>query len=77
MAQIYFHCSSAGGVVLDRRGRDIEDLMETREQAVGVVRKFISMPGPEDWRDWILHVNDGNGEEIFVMPFSSLIGRPN
>jgi hypothetical protein len=34
-------------------------------------------PGPEDWREWILHVSDGDGEEIFEMPFSSLLGRPH
>jgi hypothetical protein len=75
MAQIYFHCSSAEGVLLDRRGSDVEDLAEAREHAVGVVRRFISAPGPEDWRQWILHVSDRDGEEIFALPFSSLLGK--
>ncbi len=77
MAQVYFHCSSAEEVLLDRRGSDVEDLTEARERAVGVVRRFISRPGPEDWREWVLHVSDGDGEEIFEMPFSSLVGRPH
>ena len=77
MAQIYFHCSSAEVVLLDRRGSDVEDLTEARERAVGVAQRFISRPGPEDWREWILHVSDGDGEEIFEMPFSSLLGRPH
>jgi hypothetical protein len=62
MAQIYFHCSSAEGVLLDQRGSEIEDLAEARERAVGVVRRFISRPGPEDWRQWVLYVSDRDGE---------------
>ena len=77
MAQIYFHCSSAEGVLLDRRGRHVEDLIEAREHAVERVQTLISRPSSEDWRNWILHVSNGDGEEIFVMPFSSLIGRPH
>jgi hypothetical protein len=75
MAQIYFHCSSAEEVLLDQRGSEVEDLAEARERAVGVVRRFISRPGPEDWRRWVLHVSDRDGEEIFVLPFSSLLGK--
>jgi hypothetical protein len=77
MAQIYFHCSTADRVLLDRRGSDVEDLTEARERAFGFVQTFISLPGPEDWRDWVLHVNDADGEEVFNMPFSSLLGRPH
>jgi hypothetical protein len=40
-----------------------------------VVRRFISALGPEDWRHWILHVSDRDGEEIFALPFSSLLGK--
>jgi hypothetical protein len=75
MAQIYFHCSSTEGVLLDRRGSEVEDLMEARERAVAVVQRFISSPGPQDWREWILHVSDRDGEEIFVVPFSSMLGK--
>ncbi|MGP0094449.1 MAG: DUF6894 family protein [Xanthobacteraceae bacterium] len=77
MAQMYFHCSSAEGVLLDRCGSDVEDLTEARDHAVGVVQRFISRPNPEDWRQWILHVSDVDGEEIFAMPFLSLLGRPH
>jgi hypothetical protein len=77
MAQVYFHCSSAKQVLLDRRGSDVEDLTEAREHAVGVARRFISTPGPEDWREWVVHISDEEGEEIFEMPFSSLVGKPN
>jgi hypothetical protein len=77
MAQVYFHCSNAEQVLVDRLGSDIEDLTEACEHAVGVVRRFISTPGLEDWREWVVHVSDEEGEEIFEMPFSSLVGKPH
>ena len=35
------------------------------------------MPGPEDWRNWALHASDELGQEILVMPFSSVLGWPH
>jgi len=61
--------------LLDRRGSEVDDLVESREGAIGMVRTIISRPGPEKWRRWGLHVSDGDGEEIFALPFSSLIGE--
>jgi hypothetical protein len=77
MAEVYFHCSSAEGVLLDRRGRDVEDLIEARACAIERVQTLISRPSSEDWRSWVLHVSDHDGEEIFAMPFASLLGRPH
>jgi uncharacterized protein DUF6894 len=77
MTQVYFHCSTPNRVLLDRRGSDVEDLTEARAQAVGFVQTFISLPGPEDWRDWILHVSDEDGEEVFALRFASLLGKPH
>lgn len=77
MAQIYFHCSGAEGVVLDRRGNQVEDLIEAHEHAACVVRRIMSRPGPEDWRQWVLYVTHADGEEIFALPFSSLLGQPH
>jgi hypothetical protein len=77
MAQLYFHCSNAKQMLVDRLGSDVEDLTEAGEHAVGVVRRFISTPGLEDWREWVVHVSDEEGEEIFELPFSSLVGKPH
>ena len=77
MAHVFFHCANIQGVVLDRRGSDVEDLSEARERAFQAVHAFINTPGPEDWREWSLHVSDEDGEEIFVMTFSSVLGRPH
>jgi hypothetical protein len=77
MAQVYFHCSSSQGALIDRRGAAVNDLAEARDRAALVVRSLVSAPGPEDWRGWVLHVSDDDGEEIFCVPFASLLGKPH
>jgi hypothetical protein len=77
MAQVYFHCSSTEDALIDRRGTTVDDLAEARDHAALVVRALISAPGPEDWRDWVLHVSDDDGEEIFEVPFASVLGKPH
>jgi hypothetical protein len=77
MTHVYFHCSSPERVLLDARGRDVEDLTEARDFAVRVVKEFIESRGPDDWRAWMLRVSDADGEEIFLMPFAYVLGRPN
>ena len=77
MTHVYFHCTSAERVLLDPSGIDVEDLVEAHERAVQAVRQFISSIGPNDWRAWTLHVSDEDGEDIFLMPFSTVLGRPH
>jgi hypothetical protein len=77
MAQVYFHCSNSEEIWVDRRGAAVGNLAEAREQAVVVERSFIMAPNVEDWRGWVLHVNDDLGEEIFAVPFASLLGKPH
>jgi hypothetical protein len=77
MAQVYFHCSNNQGVLIDRHGACVADLIEAREQAASVVRSLIATPTLEDWRGWVLHVSDEADEELFVLPFASMIGRPH
>jgi hypothetical protein len=77
MAQVYFHCSSPAGVILDRRGIEVDGLAEAQELAARAVWSFLNEPGADDWRDWVLHVSDDLGEEIFVMRFASLLGKPH
>jgi hypothetical protein len=31
----------------------------------------------EDWRSWVLHVNDELGKELFIVLFSFVFGRPH
>lgn len=49
--------------------------MEAHEQAALVVRSLLMAPTAEDWRGWVLHVSDDLGEEIFAVPFASILGK--
>ncbi len=77
MAQVYFHCSNTDGVWVDQSGAAVGDMTEAREHAEAVARALIMAPGPEDWRGWVLHVSDRHGDEIFSVPFASLLGKPH
>ncbi len=73
MTQVYFHCTSARGVLVDRCGAPVDDLVEAHDKALLFVGTLIALPTREDWRSWILHVSDEDGEEIFDMPFTSML----
>jgi len=75
MAQVYFHCSNARGILMDRRGTSVSDLIEACEEATSRVRSLIASISLEDWRDWALHVSDAAGDEIFVLPFAFVLGK--
>jgi len=77
MAQVYFHCSSTQGALIDQCGAAVDDLAEARDHATLVVRSLIMAPCEEDWRGWVLHVSDADGEEIFILPFASMLGKPH
>jgi hypothetical protein len=77
MTQVYFHCSNTKEVLLDRRGAVVGDLAEARDHATGVVRSLTKARGLEDWRDWVLHVSDELGDELFVVPFAFVLGKPH
>lgn len=77
MTHVYFHCTNSDRVMLDPSGSDVEDFTEAHQRAVSVVREFVSRRGPDDWRSWTLHVSDEDGEEIFVMPFACVLGKPH
>jgi hypothetical protein len=75
MTQVFFHCSNDDQILIDRRGTAVVNLAEARDHATRVVNALISAESKEDWRDWVLHVADDLDEEIFAMPFSSILGR--
>ncbi|CCE07968.1 conserved hypothetical protein [Bradyrhizobium sp. STM 3843] len=75
MAQVFFHCSNDDEVLIDRRGAAVLDLTEARDYAARVMRSLISAKTSEDWREWVVHVADDLGEEIFAVPFASVLGR--
>ena len=75
MAQVFFHCSNDDEVLVDRRGAAVLDLTEARHHAARVMTSLISAKTSEDWREWVVHVADDLGEEIFAVPFASVLGR--
>ena len=77
MAQVYFHCSNAREVRVDQLGAAVSDLAEARDYAACVVRALIMEKSAEDWRDWVVHVSDDFDDEIFVLPFAFVLGKPH
>ena len=75
MAQVYFHCSSAREIRVDQSGAVVNNLAEARDYAACVVRSMIMEESAQDWRDWVVHVSDDFDDEIFEVPFSSVLGK--
>lgn len=75
MTHVYFHCSSDRGVLIDQCGAAVDNLVEARDYAAGVVRSLIVANSAQDCRDWVLHVSDDLGIEIFVVPFAFVLGK--
>ena len=77
MTHVYFHCSNTREVLIDRCGAVVDDLAEARDRAACVARSLTTARSLEDWRRWILHVNDDLGDELFVVPFAFVVGKSN
>ena len=77
MATLYFHCVGTQEVLVDRRGSEMEDACDVRARAFQIIQAIVTSPGPEDWRDWSVHVRDDEGEELLLVPFSSVLGKPH
>jgi hypothetical protein len=77
MTQVYFHRSNTKKVFADCHGAVVDDLAEARDHATRVVRSFTNELSLEDWRDWVMHVSDDQGDELFVVPFAFVLGKPN
>ena len=77
MTQVYFHCSNTKKVFVDRRGAVVDGFAEARDHATRVVQSFTSERSLEDWRDWVLHVSDDQGDQLFVVPFAFVLGEPD
>ena len=75
MPSLFFHCSNDDGVWIDRRLSTSSNLTEAMQQATSVVRSLLMSANHEDWRGWTLHASDDFGEEVFAMPFASVLGK--
>ena len=77
MTQVYFHCSNPKKVFVDYHGAVVDDLVEARDHAARVVQSFTNERSRVDWRDWVLHVSDDQGDELFIVPFTFVLGKPH
>src|SRR2546427_550804 len=75
MREVYFHCADADHVLIDSRGAAMNDFSEVCVRADRFVRALIMAPNAEDWRGWELRVIDELGDEIFAIPFASVLGK--
>ena len=75
MTHVYFHCSNAKKVFVDYHGAVVDDLAEARDHATRVVESFTCERSLDDWRDWVLHVSDDRGDELFIVLFTFVLGK--
>jgi hypothetical protein len=75
MTQVYFDCSNTRKGFVDYCGAVVDDLTEARDHATRVVQFFANERSLEDWRDCILHVSDDQGDELFAVPFTFVLGK--
>jgi len=74
MTQVYFHCSNTKKVFVDYCGTVVDDLAVARDHATRVVESTCEH-SLDDWRDWVLHVSDDRGDELFTVPFTFVLGK--
>ncbi len=75
MTQVCVRCSTARGGLIDGRIVKVDDLIDARDYATRVARSLIATPNSRDWRECCLSVVDDLGDELFVIPFASIIGK--
>jgi hypothetical protein len=75
MTRVYFHCSNSKKVFIDYRGAVVDDLAEAQQHATRVVKSFTHERSHDDWRDWVLHVSDEQGDELFIVPFIFVLDK--
>ncbi|MGH8262007.1 MAG: DUF6894 family protein [Steroidobacteraceae bacterium] len=77
MATMFFHCAGTREVLVDRRGSEMADMFDARARAFQIIQAIVTSAGPEDWRDWSVYVSDDEGEEVLLVPFSTVLGKPH
>ncbi len=77
MTNVSVRCSTARGNILDTRVAVVDDLADARHYAMRVARSLVAIPNSRDWRECWLDVVDDLGDELFVIPFATIIGKPH
>ena len=47
------------------------------ESSQRVVESLTCERSLDDWRDWVLHVSDDRGDELFIVPFTFVLDKPH
>jgi hypothetical protein len=76
MPQVSFRCAISRGVEIDRQVAVMGNLVQARDYAMALARSRMAAAPQQDWRKHCLHVEDERGEEIFVLPFWSVLDKP-
>ncbi len=70
MTHLYFHCAGPNGVVIDKRGAEVLDLIEARDRAIMLARFIVeSAYGVDDFSDWQVYVSDEEDDELLFVSF--------
>ena len=73
MPWFYFHVNDGKATtVIDDVGRDLPDLATARQEAlkdIVDVRQANFAMLPREWTTWSLHICDGDGATLDVLPF--------
>jgi hypothetical protein len=77
MTQVSVRCFTTRGGVLDGRVANVDDLIDAYDYATRVARSLIAIPSSRDFRECYLSVIDDLGDELFWIPFPSIIGKPH
>jgi hypothetical protein len=74
MIHLYFHCAGPGGVLVDKQGAEVVDLIEARDRALMLARSIIeSAYGVHDFSQWLVFVSDGEDEEMLLVSFEDVL----
>ena len=71
MSIYHFHCTDGHDVVLDRRGRRVEDDNVELCARLTAGRLMGRLPGYGDWSGWTVAVYDEDGRSVANVPFPS------
>jgi hypothetical protein len=75
MTNVYFHCANEEHEFAAKCGVDIDNFVEACEHAHRIISSYVMTASAEDWRGWVLYATDELGEEIFTLPFASVLGK--
>ena len=65
----HFHCTDGRDMILDPRGRRVEDEEVELCARLAAGRLMSRLPGYGEWSNWIVAVYDEDGRSVATVPF--------